>query len=122
MNLKKVCIKNCMCYYFDDIIKLEDFHIDNILIDEKSHENILVYDILYKTSIGTKPLRVRFDKINGFIRFYDGIIYLTLFGSEKYDAIYNRIRYLISLKSSSITYILFHYVAKIKVDSYNFCL
>ena len=122
MNLKKVRIKNRMCYYFDDIIKLEDFHIDNILIDEKSHENILVYDILYKTSIGTKPLRVRFDKIDGFIRFYDGITYLTLFGSEKYDAIYNRIRYLISLKSSSITYILFHYVAKIKVDSYDFCL
>ena len=111
-----------MCYYFDDIIKLEDFHIDNILIDEKSHENILVYDILYKTSIGTKPLRVRFDKIDEFIRFYDGITYLTLFGSEKYDAVYNRIRYLLTLKSSSITYILFHYVAKIKVDSYDFCL
>ena len=122
MNLKKVRIKNRMCYYFDDIIKLEDFHIDNILIDEKSHENILVYDILYKTSIGTKPLRVRFDKIDEFIRFYDGITYLTLFGSEKYDAIYNRIRYLLTLKSSSITYILFHYVAKIKVDSYDFCL
>ena len=122
MNLKKVRIKNRMCYYFDDIIKLEDFHIDNILIDKKSHENILVYDILYKTSIGTKPLRVRFDKIDEFIRFYDGITYLTLFGSEKYDAIYNRIRYLLTLKSSSITYILFHYVAKIKVDSYDFCL
>ena len=29
-----------MCYYFDDIIKLEDFDIYNILADEKSHENI----------------------------------------------------------------------------------
>ena len=29
-----------MCHYFNDIIKLEDFDIDNILIDEKSHENI----------------------------------------------------------------------------------
>ena len=29
-----------MCYYFDDIIKLEDFDIYNILTDEKSHENI----------------------------------------------------------------------------------
>ena len=33
-----VCIKSHTCYYFDDIIKLEDFDIDNILIDEKSHE------------------------------------------------------------------------------------
>ena len=39
---------NCTCYYIDDIIKLEDFDIDNILIDEKLHENILVYDISYK--------------------------------------------------------------------------
>ena len=48
-ELKKVCIKNRTCYYFNDIIKLEDFDFDNILIDEKSHENILIYDISYKT-------------------------------------------------------------------------
>ena len=44
-ELKKVHIKNCTCYYFDDIIKLEDFNLDIILIDEKSHENMLIYDI-----------------------------------------------------------------------------
>ena len=38
----KVRIKNCMHYYFDDITKLEDFDLDKILMDEKSHENILV--------------------------------------------------------------------------------
>ena len=53
---------------------------------------------------------------NGFIRIYDGTRYLTLFGSEKYEAIYNRIRYPISLKSG-ITYIFSHYFTKIKVDS-----
>ena len=42
-EVKKVRIKNRMCYYFDDIIKLEEF--DNILIEEKSHENILIYDV-----------------------------------------------------------------------------
>ena len=31
-----------MCYYFDDIIKLEDFDIDKILIAEKSDGNILI--------------------------------------------------------------------------------
>ena len=30
MNLKKVCIKNRTRYGFDDIIKLEDFDLDNI--------------------------------------------------------------------------------------------
>ena len=34
-----------MCCYFDDVIKLEDFVLDNILIDKKSHENILIYEI-----------------------------------------------------------------------------
>ena len=42
MSFKKVRIKNCTCYYFDDIIQLEDFDID-ILIDEKFHEKILIY-------------------------------------------------------------------------------
>ena len=37
-------------------------------------------------------LRIRFDKLNGFIRFYDATRYLVLFGGEKYDLIYNRIR------------------------------
>ena len=44
-EFKTVRIKNSMCYYFDDIIKLEDFDLANILVDEKSHENILIYDI-----------------------------------------------------------------------------
>ena len=38
--------------------------------------------------------------------------------SEKYDFIYNRIRYLISVKSD-ITYAISHNYAKIKVDSFD---
>ena len=48
-QLRKVRIKNRACYYFDDITKLEDFDLDNILIDEKSYENNLIYGISYKT-------------------------------------------------------------------------
>ena len=44
-DLKKVRIKSRTCYYFDDIIKLGDFDLDNLLIDRKSHESILIYDI-----------------------------------------------------------------------------
>ena len=93
-EFEKVRIKNRTCYYFDDIIKLEDFNVDNILIDENSHENVLIYDISYKTLIDPKLFRVIVDKIDGLIRMDDGTRYLTLFGSEKYDAIYDRIRIL----------------------------
>ena len=44
-KLKEIDIKNRTYYYFDHIIKTEDFELDNILIDEKSYENILVYNI-----------------------------------------------------------------------------
>ena len=88
------------------------------MIDEKSHENILIYEMLYKTLINPKPLHIRFDKIDGFIRTYGGTRYLTLFCPEKYNTIYGKIKYLISLKSG-ITFIFSHYFAKIKVDSYD---
>ena len=35
-KLKKINIYNRTCYYFDDIIKIEDFNLDKMLIDEKS--------------------------------------------------------------------------------------
>ena len=48
---------------------------------------ILFYEISYNTLTGAKPLRTRFDKVDGFARVYDGSRYLVLFGPEKYDAI-----------------------------------
>ena len=45
--------------------------------------------------IGAKPLRIRFDKVDGFIRAYDGTRCLVLFGTTKFDFISNKIRYLI---------------------------
>ena len=45
----------------------EDFDLDNIFKVKKSHENILIYDISYKTLINLKSLHIRFDKIDGFI-------------------------------------------------------
>ena len=45
-EFKKAHIENRPCYYFDNTIKLQDFDIENILIDEKSHENISIDDNL----------------------------------------------------------------------------
>ena len=67
---------------------------------------------------GVKSLSIRFNKIDGFLRVYDGTRYLSLFGGEKYDFIYNRIIYLIGVKSG-IAYVIPHNYAKIKVNSYN---
>ena len=67
-ELKKIDIENRTCYYFDDIIKTENFNVDNFLIEEKSYENTLVYNISYKNVI-TKPLRIRCDKIDGMLDF-----------------------------------------------------
>ena len=76
-KLKEIDSKNGMCFYFGDII--EDFDFVNILLDEKSFKNILVYGISCKTLIGVKPLHIRFDKVDGFIGIYDGARYLVLF-------------------------------------------
>ena len=44
-NLKEINRKNHTCYYFNDICRTEDFDFDNVLLDEKSYENVLVHDI-----------------------------------------------------------------------------
>ena len=101
------------------MIKFEDFNFDNISLDQKSYKYILDYNILYKTSIGAKPLRIiRFDKIDGFMRVYNGTRYLVLLGDEKYNSICNIIRHLVSLESG-IIYAISHNYVRIKVDSYN---
>ena len=59
-KLKEVDIKNRTCCYFEEIITDRDINFDNILLDEKLYkkecENILIYDISYKTSTGAKPI------------------------------------------------------------------
>ena len=75
MNLKKFILRIPHA-----IFRWHDFDLDNIVIDKISHENILIYEISYKTFNDPKLLPIRFFKIDGIIRIYDGIRYLTLFG------------------------------------------
>ena len=60
-----------------------------------------MYNVSYKSLIDSMPLRIGIDKIDGFIRVYDGTRYLVLFESEQDDYIYSRVRYLISVKSDT---------------------
>ena len=44
------------------IIQIEDFNLDNILIDEKSNENILVYNISYKLLTDSQPFNISYKR------------------------------------------------------------
>ena len=102
-------------------MRVVDIDFDNILSDERSYktyENILTYGSSYKNLMGEKPLHISFDKVDVFIKIYDGTRYLVLISSGWYDEIYNRIRFLIServVDRDSIN----HYFARIRIDSYN---
>ena len=88
-----------MCYYFDDIINIYVFNFDNILLNEKSYEKFLISDVSLKTQYCAMSLRiVILDKLDGYIRKYDGTKYLALFdfiGSNQIS--FDIIRYLIVL-------------------------
>ena len=119
-ELKEIDIKNRPCYYFDDIITDRNIYSVDILLDEKIYENISVYDILYKTSIGPKPFRVRFNNMDGFIRVLDGEIKrLVIFDYELFDKICDKIKHPTSEKGG-ITDSINHNFGDIRVDSYNF--
>ena len=99
--------------YFDDVIKNEDFYIDKVSLDEKSYKNLLTYEVLYKTLISVKALSVVFDKVYRFITDYDGNKYLVLFRTEKHNVIFDRIGYVIGMKSGA-TYVFSHNYTKSK--------
>ena len=63
------------------------------LLDEKSYkiyQNILIYGISYKTFMGLILLHIKFDRVDGFIKIYDGIlqelewIHIALYLLKKY--------------------------------------
>ena len=49
------------------MININDLNLDNILLNEKSYENILIYDVAYKALYRAKPLYVIFDKVDEYI-------------------------------------------------------
>ena len=57
-KLKEVDIKNRICYYFDHIINSNDFDVDNLLLVERWHETMSMFDISYKTPYGARPVRI----------------------------------------------------------------
>ena len=66
-RLREVDIKNRTSYCFDAQLK------SKILILITSYQNIWLYYISYKTLFDLKPMRVKFNEEEVFIRIYDGI-------------------------------------------------
>ena len=98
-ELKELDIKNRVYHYFDDIINGMKINFSNTLIDKKLYKHIS-FNISQKTTIAPKPLRIRFDKIDGFITSVDGKIkHLILFDYGLFSKICEKIKYLISKKS-----------------------
>ena len=91
-ELRENDIKNHACYHFDDVMRVIDINSRDILLDGKRYENNLILDISYKTFMGSIPLHIRFDEIDGFIKVYDGIRYLVSFSNSWYDTICDKIK------------------------------
>ena len=70
------------------------------------------------TFMGSKLSRIKFDKIDGFIKIYNRTRYLVLFGYWWYDKIFDNIEYLINQKSG-ITDSINHNFGRIRIDSHN---
>ena len=71
-KVKDITIKKRTYYFFNDIISIENFDVNNIKIDEKSYKNILIYYIGYvKIKKDLKiyfvnPLYLIFYDLNGY--------------------------------------------------------
>ena len=101
----------------------EDINNDKILLDKKLYKNVLIYKLLYKKFIDAKPFPIKFNKVDGLIKIYNGIRYLELSNSydtnyRVYNKIFDEINYLITEKSDD-KYSINHNFARIKIDSYN---
>ena len=42
---KEIDIKNGTCFFFDDTMRVVDIDLYKMLLDKKSYESILIYDI-----------------------------------------------------------------------------
>ena len=130
-NVKDVNVKSRTYFFFNDIIDIEKFDLNNIKIDEESYKNILIYYIGYVTIkeivkiYSVNPLNLTFRYLNRYFEEVNGNKYLTLVptnGSKeknkKYEELWIKIRDLIrSITKSPDDYDYDEKYIKIKFDS-----
>ena len=82
----------------------------------KNHMKIFkVIMLSYKTPCFSKPVRIIFDEVDGYIRKYDKNKHLALFHPETFKAIVSKIKYLIMFKCN-ISYVISQKNMKITID------
>ena len=83
-KVRDINVNNQTYYFFNDIINIENFDLNNIKIDEKSYKNILIYYIGYATIkeylkiYSVNPLYLIFRYVNGCFEEINGNRYLRL--------------------------------------------
>ena len=83
-KVKDIDIKNWIYYFLGDIINIKNFDSNNIEIDEKSDNNILISysgyvtikDSKYVKINGVNPLYLILSKVNGYFEEIDKSKYL----------------------------------------------
>ena len=83
-NIKEINIKNRTYYFFDDMINIEDFDPNLLIIDKKLYKNINIYYIGYITTKDSdcvkiesvSPLYLIISEVNGYIKENNGNKYL----------------------------------------------
>ena len=89
----EITIRNKTCYQFEDVISIDELNLDQIDVKDVADT---IYDINHKGYYGFNPIRVTINEGEGVI---NKDRYLKLFGSEKYNYIYNKISQRISFVS-----------------------
>ena len=113
---KGIHIKIRICSYSDYIININDLNLD-ILLVEKSYENILVYNVAYKYQYEAKPVSIVFNNW-----MYQKLWWKEIFSfikndsDEKCEIIFEIVRYIIMLKSN-ISHIFSHKYAIFEISS-----
>ena len=81
-STKQIIIKNRKYYFFSDVIRINDFNLDLLKIDQKSHKNINIYCIEYITIKDNDYVNIYsinllyfiIDKADGYIEESNGYI------------------------------------------------
>ena len=88
-KVKDIDVKHCTCYFFNDIINVENFCPSIIKIDEKLQKVILIYYIgylkikKYVKIYGVNRLYPIFRYVNRYFEEFNGDKYLTLFPTNE---------------------------------------
>ena len=90
-KVKDRSIKNHTYYFFDDIINIKNFDLNNIKIVEKSYKNILIYYVQFVTINDLKYVKIGivnslcliFSKVNKYFEEINKNKYLMLVPTNK---------------------------------------